>query len=71
MLVEKPGPVRLKTNVPALFQQIIHNDEQRRITKASQVVSLEAHKRLTQQHKDYMRTAEQYVFGTKDKGTKI
>jgi hypothetical protein len=71
MLVEKTKDAKPELSRPALFREIIHNDEQRRITRASPVVSFEAHKRLSQQHKDYMRSAEQYVFGTKEKGTKI
>lgn len=71
MLVEKPKSDRVLLSRPQLFKEIIHNDEQRRITMENTVVSFEAHQRLTQQHRDYMRAAEAYVFGTKDKGTKI
>jgi hypothetical protein len=71
MLVAKPGPVRLKTSVPALFQEIIHNYEQLRLSKESHVVCIDVHRRLAQARKDYMRSAEQYVFGTKNKGKEI
>jgi hypothetical protein len=64
----KEKPFKLKTNVPPLFMAIIENDEQRRLTKSSPLVSFAEHKRLHIQHQDYIRAAEKATAGTKDKG---
>jgi hypothetical protein len=69
MIVEKPLTRKLK--LPALFQAIIHNDEQRRITKQASVVSFSEAKRLIIEHKDFMRAAEKATAGTKDKGNAL
>jgi hypothetical protein len=69
LLVEKPyKPI---TNRPQLFQIIIENDIQRKLTKSSQVVNFAEHKRLHREHQDLMRAAELATTGTKDKGTRI
>lgn len=69
MLVEKSLTPNLK--LPALFQAIIENDEQRRITKQAPVVSFTEAKRLIIEHRDFMRAAEKATAGTKDKGNAL
>jgi hypothetical protein len=69
LLVEKP--YKLITNRPQLFQTIIENDIQRKLTKSSQVVNFAEHKRLHREHRDLMRAAELATTRTKDKGTRI
>jgi hypothetical protein len=60
-----------KQSIPKLFKAIIANDEQRRLTKSSQVVNFAEARRLTMEHRDFMRAAEKATAGTKDKGTRI
>lgn len=60
-----------KQSVPALFRTIIENDEQRRLTKSSPVVSFADAKRLHVEHQDFMRATEKVADGTKDKGKKL
>jgi hypothetical protein len=69
LLVEKP--YKLITNRPQLFQTIIENDIQRKLTKSSQVVNFAEHKRLHREHRDLMRAVEFATTRTKDKGTRI
>jgi hypothetical protein len=58
-------------NIPPLFKSIMENDEQRRLTKSSPVVSFADAKRLIVEHKDFMRAAEKATAGTKDKGAQL
>lgn len=69
MLTEKP--YKLIANRPQLFQTIIENDEQRRLTKSSQVVNFAEHKNLKKTHEYLMKEAELRLAGTKDKGRSI
>jgi hypothetical protein len=65
MLTEKPRKV---PKLPALFQAIIDNDEQRRLTKQAPIISFSEAQRLIVEHRDFMREAEKVTAGTKDKG---
>lgn len=72
-----PAYTNVKQSIPALFKSIIANDEQRRLTKSSPVVSFTEHKRLYREHMDFMRAAELATAGTnggkppKNKGKNI
>ena len=57
--------------LPPLFQAIIDNDEARRLTKSSPVVSFADARRLHQEHQDFMRSAEKATAETKNKGTEL
>jgi hypothetical protein len=56
---------------PQLFTDVINSEEYKHVVLNNHVILMRDAKEAINRHRRFLAQAEQYVFGTKEKGTKI
>lgn len=71
MLVEKPNGGKTTLARPQLFTDVINSEEYKHAVLANNPINMRDAIGALNRHRANLAQAEQYVFGTKDKGKKL